>query len=82
MKLICDGVEFPSEVSEQKLSTAEGDNEVPVFQATAKAPFSCEAKWELEDNGKRVELSIRKESVAAAPSAGGYCAVFTAPAVG
>ena len=82
MKLFCNGVEFPAEVTKQRRKIAPGDDEIPVFEATATKPFPVDAKWEIEDDGARVELSIRRESVAPAPAGGGYSASFTAPAVG
>lgn len=85
MKLFHGGVEFAAQISPYSgaVPPTWGDGEINVFLADAKIPFSRDGKWEIEKDGKRVEVAIRTESpVKYSPPAGTYTALFTAPAVG
>ena len=85
MKLFCDGEDFPAQISPYTGTVPSnwGDGEITVFLAKSGTAFSREAKWEIENGGKRVELALRVDSpLDYSPPAGTYAALFTAPAVG
>ena len=84
MKLICNGVDFAAKVSPYLGGRPAGDadNEIPMFEAIASEPFPSDAKWELENEGSRVEIAMRPEKVMTGHASGIYSALFTAPAVG